>query len=146
MKRRGFIQRAAVWLASMAGAVVGISFLKQFAHNTSRTGNKVRVGRLSDFPVDTYTFVEKHAIFIYRDHEAIRAVSAVCTHLGCTIQRTTDGFECPCHGSCYSNNGEVISGPAPSPLSWYSLEKAPNGDIIVDMETSAGADEKFYLA
>jgi len=44
--------------------------------------------------------------------------SAVCTHLRCTV--TWNGFEksfdCPCHGSRFSNRGKVINGPANSNL------------------------------
>src|SRR6056297_330862 len=116
MKRRFFIRKVAVALASFAGALAGISFLKQFTFRNAGSGKKARVGKIADFPVDTYTFIEDQKIFVYRDHEGVKAVSAVCTHLGCTIMRTTDGFECPCHGSYYEENGEVRSGPAPTAL------------------------------
>jgi cytochrome b6-f complex iron-sulfur subunit len=145
MQRRNFIRKISVTLASVAGALAGISFLKQCTHGRSIMGRKARVGRIADFPVDTYTFVEEQKIFVYRDHEGVRAVSAVCTHLGCTVLRTTDGFECPCHGSCYSDTGDVLSGPAPTALDWYRVEKAPDGVIVVDMNETASADDKFHL-
>lgn len=47
-----------------------------------------------------------------------RALSAVCTHLGCNVRwRPEDSrFACPCHAGLYDANGDVISGPPPRPL------------------------------
>ena len=55
----------------------------------------------------------------YRDaHGAVTLRSAICTHMGCPVawnpaERTWD---CPCHGSRFTPKGDVISGPAESPL------------------------------
>jgi cytochrome b6-f complex iron-sulfur subunit len=48
----------------------------------------------------------------------VRALSAVCTHLGCTIRwhSALNEFVCPCHGGVYARDGHVISGPPPRPL------------------------------
>ena len=47
------------------------------------------------------------------------AVSRVCTHEGCTIELPRSSgatFDCPCHGSRFRINGQVVNGPASRPL------------------------------
>jgi cytochrome b6-f complex iron-sulfur subunit len=96
--------------------------------------------------VDTYTYLEEHKLFIYRDHEGIQAMSAICTHLGCILEATPDGFECPCHGSCYNTRGEVLAGPAPRNLSWYRIRMASDGRLEVDPGEEADPAEKFSVS
>ena len=100
------------------------SYLRQFFPRLAGEKRRIALGDPRQFPVDTYTFMDEHKLFVYRDHEGIKAVSAVCTHLGCILEKSTDGFECPCHGSCYNIDGEVLSGPAPRDLTWYQVSKA----------------------
>ena len=60
---------------------------------------------------------EKVAAF--RDsHGALTLRSAVCTHMGCVVGwNDAEGtWDCPCHGSRFTPQGDVISGPAESPL------------------------------
>ncbi len=49
---------------------------------------------------------------------AFKAFTAVCTHMGCTVNQVSNGLiMCPCHGTEYSiTDGSVKQGPAPSPL------------------------------
>jgi cytochrome b6-f complex iron-sulfur subunit len=106
----------------------------------------VKIGDLHEFPLDTYTYIEKYELFVYRDHEGVRAVSAVCTHLGCILNKGMDGFECPCHGSKYNDRGEVLSGPAPSNLTWYNLYSAQDGKLMVDMGSRVDAAFKYRIS
>lgn len=43
----------------------------------------------------------------------IVAFSTVCPHLGCSINKSADGFVCPCHTSAFALDGHVVGGPAP---------------------------------
>ena len=56
---------------------------------------------------------------------AFSAVEAVCTHEGCTINGA-DGatYVCPCHGSRYNRNGQVLQGPARAALRQYGTTMA----------------------
>jgi glycine/D-amino acid oxidase-like deaminating enzyme/nitrite reductase/ring-hydroxylating ferredoxin subunit len=53
----------------------------------------------------------------------LHAVSAVCTHLGCHLHwnSTEQCWDCPCHGSQFAPTGEVLNGPAITPLVPVSL-------------------------
>jgi glycine/D-amino acid oxidase-like deaminating enzyme/nitrite reductase/ring-hydroxylating ferredoxin subunit len=56
---------------------------------------------------------------VYRDEDGHRhAVSARCTHLGCLVSFNSAerAWECPCHGSRFGIEGEVLQGPAVRPL------------------------------
>jgi nucleotide-binding universal stress UspA family protein/nitrite reductase/ring-hydroxylating ferredoxin subunit len=62
---------------------------------------------------------------VYRDDRGeAHAVSAKCTHMGCTVgwNPAEATWDCPCHGSRYSPDGRVINGPATKPLDPIAIE------------------------
>jgi cytochrome b6-f complex iron-sulfur subunit len=60
-------------------------------------------------------------VAVFRDAEGVYAISSVCTHLGCIVKNSAEGFECPCHGSRFASDGSVTKGPAPRPLAWLKI-------------------------
>ena len=65
------------------------------------------------------------AVAAYRDEEGrVHAVDATCTHMGCTVHfnQGENSWDCPCHGSRFSTNGEVLAGPAVTPLTTLEVE------------------------
>jgi glycine/D-amino acid oxidase-like deaminating enzyme/nitrite reductase/ring-hydroxylating ferredoxin subunit len=74
---------------------------------------------------------------VYRDEEGcLHASSAVCTHAGCVVRwnQLESSWDCPCHGSRFEPDGEVVSGPARERLAKADIEapgKPPgNGDRL----------------
>jgi menaquinol-cytochrome c reductase iron-sulfur subunit len=67
---------------------------------------------------------ETDTAWIVRDADGeLTAFAPQCTHLGCPYHWETKrhAFVCPCHGSIFSQTGNVISGPANRPLDRYEV-------------------------
>jgi Rieske Fe-S protein len=65
-----------------------------------------------------YQTRKQSVIFIDREGEGYRALSATCSHLGCRVRWVDEAseFHCPCHGGIYDREGRVLAGPPPEPL------------------------------
>jgi nitrite reductase/ring-hydroxylating ferredoxin subunit len=64
-----------------------------------------------------------HKVAGYRDAGGrLHAVSTRCTHLGCQVRfnAAETSWDCPCHGSRFGVDGEVLNGPATAPLERYA--------------------------
>ncbi|MHB8636418.1 MAG: QcrA and Rieske domain-containing protein [Fimbriimonadaceae bacterium] len=106
---------------------------------------RFKVGMPADFPDNTATYIPEQQIFIVRSGNTYLALSATCTHLGCTV-RPNDakpGFFCPCHGSRFDPNGTNIAGPAPKPLEAYEVSMGNAGELIVDKRTVVSRKDRF---
>lgn len=141
-------------VASLASLVPNVSY---------DAPTTVKLGPATEFP-DGLKFLPDERLFVFREGNTFHAISAVCTHLGCTVRaealsspetrevggqatRLTHRFLCPCHGSVYNGDGSNVSGPAPRALAWYRLAVAPDdGQLIVDLADVVGADFRLTLA
>ncbi len=63
-----------------------------------------------------------------------------CPHLGCRIPecKTSQWFECQCHGSQYNRVGEKKAGPAPRGMDIFATQVSSTGDLVVDTGTIFG--------
>lgn len=104
----------------------------------------VVAGSPADFPVGELTPLADGPVFIGRDEGGLFALSAVCTHLGCTVARSGEGLACPCHGSRFAADGINLAGPAARPLPYLALQF--NQDGLVEVNLEAVVESTFRLA
>lgn len=97
-----------------------------------------------DYP-DGPTFMPSLRVFLFRKGNSFRAASAICTHLGCTVNLAGEGFHCPCHGSVFDKSGRVLSGPAPSSLAWFLLTLSRDGHLVIDTSQQVNADKYLVV-
>ena len=86
----------------------------------------VKAGKLSELEKDSGKIVKfgtKPVILIRTASGELRAFSATCTHLECTVQYKKDMglIWCACHNGKYDLNGRNVSGPPPRPLDEYRV-------------------------
>ncbi|MGW1901316.1 FAD-dependent oxidoreductase [Streptomyces hirsutus] len=103
----------------------GASLLKQQAEVARHfVGDRLKSGHVDSIAEiapgsGAVVRVEGRRCAVYRDEKGgVHAVSARCTHLGCLVafNEAETAWECPCHGSRFGVDGEVLHGPAVRPL------------------------------
>ena len=77
-----------------------------------------------------FKFGSKPGIVVRTAEGELRAFSAVCTHLDCTVQFKTDTSQlwCACHNGIYDLGGNVVSGPPPRALEQFVVNLRGEGD------------------
>ena len=161
--RRSFLGRLGLGATVAALAGQGYAFLRSLLPNLLyEPAAKFKIGTPDQFS-EGARFFENRKVYVFRERNTFHAISAVCTHLGCTVQmerlnqpkRVKAGgrefeeqveFHCPCHGSKYYGDGTNYAGPAPLPLSYFKLELSPDdGQLIVDLQTRVEHDFRLTV-
>lgn len=97
-------------------------------------GDEVVAAKVADLKPNgskIFRFGTRPALLLMTATGEYRALSAVCTHLSCTVQYRNDLRQiwCACHNGMYDLNGRNISGPPPRPLEAFQVHV--RGDEIV---------------
>jgi cytochrome b6-f complex iron-sulfur subunit len=133
--RRDFFVRIGVGACAVAAAgsgVMTLDYLKPkvlFEPSTSFVA-----GSPLDFTEGVVRFNKEKKAFVIGAPGGVYALSAVCTHLGCITRFRSDErvIACPCHGSRFDLEGNVVHGPAPRPLPWLDVTQDAAGNLVVD--------------
>lgn len=88
--------------------------------------SSVKVGKLNTIEKDSGTIIRfgtRPVILVRTANGDLRAFSATCTHLDCTVQYRKDMglIWCACHNGRYDLNGRNVAGPPPRPLDPYRV-------------------------
>ncbi len=144
--RRDFLSKASIGAAALTVVSVFAGIFRMFKPTVRyEESMRFKIGKPSDFPVGTVKKIDERGVFIFANDDGMHAISAVCTHLGCIVNVTDWGFQCPCHGSKYNPNGKVIGGPAPRNLAWLEISQNVDGTLVVDASREIPAGTKFKL-
>lgn len=150
--RRTLLARVGVGIAGAAmGAPIVMSVRSLVPNALYEMPRKVKVGPPTHF-ADGPSFLKDQRVFVFREGPTFHCLSAVCTHLGCTVQLVREDrtqhveFHCPCHGSKYKEDGTNYAGPAPRPLDYFRLELAPDdGQLVVDLGETEDKGWRFTV-
>jgi cytochrome b6-f complex iron-sulfur subunit len=143
--RRSFLAllgRGALWATAGVTVVALLRYLS-FAEPTSP--QVFVLDEPSAYPLNSTTSVAEGRAFIKHDDRGLYAIDATCTHLGCLVKQAQSGFGCPCHGSQFTAQGAVISGPATLPLNYAALSIDPAGHVILDLSQTVGAESRLEV-
>ena len=89
-----------------------------------------RAGALRANSAAIFKFGSKPGIVVRTAEGELRAFSAVCSHLDCTVQFKSDTSQlwCACHNGTYDLAGNVVSGPPPRGLETFRVNLRGEGD------------------
>jgi cytochrome b6-f complex iron-sulfur subunit len=155
--RRGFLAFLGWGTMALIGLQAAVAFIVFFwPRKTGTFGSQVSVGAADQFKEGEVRYFVDGKFYLVRlgpNDELVGdaaggflALYQKCVHLGCTVPwrpefqfqfegRTVTGlFRCPCHGSTYLKNGQIIFGPAPRPLDYMRINSS-GGRLVVDTGT-----------
>jgi cytochrome b6-f complex iron-sulfur subunit len=118
------------FLVALAFLASGFFALARFLKPAGKGEKTLLTVMKEDVPSNGALVFKETRIAIARKGEKIYAVGLVCTHLGCTVSANPQELVCPCHGSIFDWNGNVLKGPADRPLARYKVEEK-DGKISV---------------
>lgn len=148
--RRRFMDRATKGLGVAIAAIIGLPALGLGIASATGGAMKTLVkvssqARLGLEPIavpisyvakDAWRESRQQGVVYLRQpaNGTVEALSARCTHLGCTVHwvAAENRFKCPCHGSQFAADGSVLHGPAERPLERLPVSKR-GADVYVEL-------------
>jgi Rieske Fe-S protein len=127
--RRVFLKETILnWLGLVVGPSAYALMCRGLYRANASTPGEIVIGKLDDFAPKSskIVYLGSEKVIVGRSSDgSFHAVSATCTHLGCSIRfeerDAHDEFACNCHNSRFDLSGTNLSGVAPTPLRQFKI-------------------------
>ncbi|MFZ5820258.1 MAG: ubiquinol-cytochrome c reductase iron-sulfur subunit [Chloroflexota bacterium] len=132
VSRRDFLKLARdgfLWLSGALALGGLFRFLDYEPNSAPKT--EFDLGSADQFPPNSRTLLPDLPAVLLHTESGFSALSLTCTHLGCTVEQTADGFACPCHASRFDAQGVVTHGPASQSLRKLRVEVTEAGNLVL---------------
>ena len=161
--RRSFLGKFSFMTVLGAFLAQSFSYVRALVPNLLyEPPRRAKIAAPEDY-ADGTTYLDEQNLYLVKEGTSFYAMSAVCTHLGCTVKSVRlnepkvveqDGkkvtmrqeFHCPCHGSRFHGDGQNFAGPAPRPLERFKLTRAAeDGRLVVDLGSKVDQDWRLTV-
>lgn len=133
LPRRDFLTIAWKSLLAISGALGFAGVLRFLSHEPYPSPvTRFDLGLAEDFPPGIVARVPEAVAVVIHGNQGLVAYSLICPHLGCTVEKADEGYQCPCHGSRFDAQGGLVHGPAGEGLRVLKLEVDNAGHLILD--------------
>jgi cytochrome b6-f complex iron-sulfur subunit len=153
------------WLSAALGGFSLATLRFLFPNMLYEPNPSFKAGTPAEYPLEqghdavSLRWQTEQRVWVVTRQDGLYAFEAKCTHLGCTPRWVPESldeqgrrgrFQCPCHGSNFNIDGDVIAGPAPKPLYRLSVTLAGDGQLVIDKarrnnNPNDRAKEPFFL-
>lgn len=132
ISRRDFLKLARDGFLYLSGALAFVGFLRFLDYDPKpAVQTEFDLGSVEKYPLGSRTILTEIPAILIHAESGFTALSLVCTHLGCTLESSADGFICPCHNSRFDAEGRVTHGPAAKSLPTLRVEVRENNTLIL---------------
>ena len=139
--RRSFLQVGGAAIGACYAAALGYPVYQYLATASQKAEAEMAVkevvlkdaDKLPQRSAMMFKFGGHPALLIHHDDNSWTAMTAVCTHLGCTVQYDPEKsrIACACHGGVYDpKTGGNVSGPPPKPLTQFRVEISQGKAVV----------------
>lgn len=128
MRRRNFLRNLGLgWLGSWLPSGIAVWLAGCASSAKSEFQNVGSIAQLDDKGFLLLEYFTADPLLVVRRSKAkdtLAAVNPTCPHQGCLVNWKADkgAFVCPCHGSTFNPDGQVLQGPAQKALVSYKAE------------------------